>query len=370
MKQAIILLLSLITLIAIIILGEIHWENQTPDTSSTATSAEQNDSTTDTSSNGQTSAEMEVTATDDAWLLSHGNWDQVEVEDWGTVMQGTLQSTGEPAYGRTAKISTNSSYATLKQRNIEGTVSIYVDQELVTSKELRNDGTKSEIEIFTDSEGWHEIELVYSGESELTSLYLSGDAEIKQPETEASDEKLVVIGHNYGASTNSFVTLLEEKLNITAINQGVAGTDVNVNQPENAGNSGLARLQEDVVEENPTQIFVVYGQNAMPALTDGTMSYSTYFDDLYQFLNEINTELPDVPIYVSGAIATPSYNDNALFRLNANIKAVTDQIEMANYIDVTGQWDQSNFAQYISNEGQLTEEGSEFLAERYAEEME
>ncbi|MCT2534622.1 hypothetical protein NC661_05420 [Aquibacillus koreensis] len=373
MKQAIILLLSCITLIAILIVGKLHWDGKIEAAGNGAVAGEENDQSSSNAEQERTSPstdnnqELEVTAAEDAWLLSHGNWEQVEIPDWGPVMQGTFKSTGEPAFGRKASISTNSSFATLIQRNMEGSVSIYVDGELVKTRELRNDGTKSEIEIFTGSEGWHEIELVYSGFAEVTSLIIDAGAEVQKPE--AASEKVVVIGHNYGhinPSSKHFVSLLGSELDMEVVNQGIAGTDLNISNPEDQENSGLNRVEDDVIAEDPTAILVVYGQHALPGLTEETITYTDYYMDLIEFLIKIRNELPDVPVFISGAIATPVADDNALNRLNTNLNYARAEVSGTAFIDLAGLWNSNNFNTYVNGEA-LTEQGHVFLAEKYAE---
>ncbi|MRH41144.1 hypothetical protein GH741_00460 [Aquibacillus halophilus] len=373
MKKFFIVMLSFLVLISIIVAGNIHWNNKIAEAGKNATPENQQADTIEENEDESSSTIKEITATDNAWLYTHGNWDVVEVDGWGKVMQGTFSSTGNPAYDRRAKISTDSSFVTLKQRKTGGTVSVFVDGELVVTNELASDGLEKEIEIYTGSTGWHEIELAFSDVPEVSGIYISKDAEVRQPET--NEEKLVVIGHNYvQAETNEefhFTNLIENELGIETVNQGISGTDLNVNYPEDQENSGINRVEDDVIAEDPTGVLVVYGANALGYSDDGTMNYSAFYQDFVLFLQEIKNGLPDVPVYVSGLISTPNLNNQIVQRLNQNILAASWEIDNSTFIDLSGYWDSSNYTNYYTNDySSLTVEGHQFLADQYTEAME
>jgi len=117
---------------------------------------------------------------------------KVSEPGWGDVMKGWLSGANRTQIGRRAKIETDSSFAILKHRTMSGTVTIFVDGKPEVEKALN--GESNEIPIYSDRTGWHQLEFVFSSNSEIDGLYVSKDAQLKKPEE--NRKKLVVIGHS------------------------------------------------------------------------------------------------------------------------------------------------------------------------------
>lgn len=358
--------------VSILVYGKIHWDNKIQEM--TARAQEHSKKQTEQENNEQSLEPVEISPTNKSWLYTNGAWKQIDLPGWGNVMQGWLYGKDGQQYGRRAHISTNSTFATLKQRGIGGNVSIYVDGKLVVTKELPNDGSLVEIPIYKDSTGWRHIELVYSLHSEVDGLYISKDAEVKAPKI--NKKKLVVIGHSYAEGSNStdigsksFVALLGDKLGVESVNQAIGGTDVNKSYPEGKKNSGLDRVKIDVIDEKPDYILVVYGLNVTSDIKyKGTMTHQQYREDFKKFLQTIRNDLPNVAIFVSGIISIPGWSDQALSPFNKDIQVAVSQVSNTKFIDLSGLWNSSNYSKYLSSDKvHPNDEGHKFLAEKYAE---
>jgi lysophospholipase L1-like esterase len=300
------------------------------------------------------------------WLLTNGPWKKVEDPETGEVMKGWLNSVDQMQFGRRAKIETNSSFAILNQREIGGTLTIIVDGKQVINKDLDSEGKLTKIPIYKNSMGWHKIEIIYSSLSELNGLFVSEDAQVKKPAEEK--EKLVVIGHSYvegfGSSNKglkSFTGLLGDLLGVESINQGIGRTDMNVSYPNSKKNSGLDRVQPDVIDLNPDYVLSVYGYNS------SGREVEQFQKDYTNFLKAITESLPETKIFASGVISTPYYSDEDLVPKNEAIKNACATVPACTFIDLSNKWNESNYLKYMSGDKRHpNDEGHKFLAEEYA----
>jgi hypothetical protein len=173
---------------------------------------------------------------------------------------------GDELNGRRAQIETDSPIAVLKQRGIGGNMNITVDGKQVVNLGLDGTGGVNEIPIYSNSTGWHQIEVIFSDRrSEIDGLYISKDAKARKPEY--NKKKLVVIGHSYvegscasNIALKSFSALVGDILGVESINQGIGKTDINV-ASGTTKSSGLDRVQTDVINLKPDYVLSVYGYN-------------------------------------------------------------------------------------------------------------
>lgn len=306
---------------------------------------------------------IEPTSTE--WLYTHGPWMKVNEPGWGDVMKGWLTSAERTQIGRRAKIETDSSFAILKQRPIGGKVTVFVDGKPAVEKDLS--GEINEIPIYNDNKGWHQLEFVFSSDSEIDGLYISKDAKVRKPED--NKKKLVVIGHSYVEGTGSsnqgltsFVPVLGEILGVDSINQGIGRTDVDVSS--SAKNSGLDRVQPDIIQLKPDYVLSVYGYNAR------RMTPEQYQVDYTKFLKQIRDALPDTPVFASGMISVLALSEESAAPYNEAIKKACASVPNCTFIDLSGKWNKDNYSKYVSTDGiHPNDAGYRFLAEEYAKVM-
>jgi lysophospholipase L1-like esterase len=310
-----------------------------------------------------------VEPTSPEWLFTNGPWKQIEVPETGTVMKGWMMSDDKMHVGRRVKIETDSTFAVLKQRGIGGTLTVFVDGEPTVEKNLDSNGKLSEIQLYENKTGWHEIEIVHSSTSELDGLLVGKDASVRKPAD--NKKKLIVIGHSYaegfGSSNKalkSFAGLLGDKLNVESINQGIGRTDLNVSFPPSRKNSGLERVQTDVIDLSPDFVLITYGYNA------STRELDQYQSNYSMFLNTIQQALPETKVFASGIISVSHYSEEYLAPKNQAIKIACESVPNCTYIDLANKWNETNYTKYISTDGvHPNDEGHAFLAEEYAEVM-
>ncbi|MFD2170059.1 SGNH/GDSL hydrolase family protein [Tumebacillus lipolyticus] len=308
-----------------------------------------------------------IAPTSPEWLYTHGPWKKVNEPEWGDVMKGWMNSTDRPQFGRRAAIETDSPFAILRQRAIGGTVTIFVDGKLAI-EQLMSAKTK-EIPIYSGSAGWHKIEVVFSDHSEIDGLYISPDAKVRQPEH--NQKKLVVIGHSYidgtGSSNRgltSITPVLGDILGVESINQGIGRTDVDVPVPASAKNSGLDRVQTDIIQLKPDYVLSVYGFNARGMIPEQFQA------DYVTFLKTIQDALPATSVFASGMISVPSLSEESELTYNTAIKNACASVSNCTFIDLAGKWNEGNYSQYLSNDGvHPNDKGYRFLAEEYANVM-
>ncbi|MFX3673939.1 MAG: SGNH/GDSL hydrolase family protein [Paenisporosarcina sp.] len=307
-----------------------------------------------------------VEPTSPEWLFTNGPWKQIEDPEIGTVMKGWMMSNDTMHFGRRVKIETDSPFAVLKQRGIGGTLTVFVDGEPAVEKDLDSNGKLSEIQLYENKTGWHEIEIVHSSFSELDGLLIEKDASVRKPAD--PKKKLVVIGHSYtegyGSSNKalkSFAGLIGDKLNVESINQGIGRTDLNVSYPASRKNSGLERVKTDVIDLKPEFVLMAYGYNAM------TIEIDQYQSNYLTFLNTIHEALPETKVFASGIISVAHYSDEYLQPRNQAIKKACESTPNCTYIDLENKWNDTNYTKYISPDGvHPNDEGHAFLAEEYA----
>ncbi|ARU60370.1 hypothetical protein CBW65_04295 [Tumebacillus avium] len=308
-----------------------------------------------------------IEPTSPEWLYTHGPWKKVNEPGWGDVMKGWLTSTDRAQVGRRAKIETDSPFAILKQRAIGGTVTIFVDGKPVVEQVMSSE--TEEIPIYSDQTGWHQLEFVFSNHSEIDGLYISQDAKVRQPEQ--NKKKLAVIGHSYidgtGSSNRGLTSLapvLGDLLGVESINQGIGRTDVDVSVPPSAKNSGLDRVQTDIIQLKPDYVLSVYGFNARG------MTPEQFQNDYVTFLKTIQDALPSTPVFASGLISVPALSAESEATFNAAIKHACTSVSTCTFIDLSGKWNQNNYSQYLSSDGvHPNDAGYRFLAEEYANVM-
>jgi lysophospholipase L1-like esterase len=305
-----------------------------------------------------------VEPTSAEWLYTNGTWNKVDVPGWGEVMKGDAQ------YGRRARIETDSPIAVLKQRGIGGNVLISVDGKQVVNQGLDGTGENNEIPIYSNSTGWHQIEVVFSNRSsEIDGLYISKDAKARKPEY--NKKKLVVIGHSYvegccasNIALKSFSALVGDILGVESINQGIGRTDVNV-ATGTTKNSGLDRVQTDVINLKPDYVLSVYGYNVIGI--GGDMTHKKYQDDYTKFIKMINDALPQTQVFASGIASVAGRSEESLKPYNDDIKNACANALNCTFIDLAGKFNESNYDKYIANDGiHPSDEGHKFLAEEYA----
>lgn len=356
-------MILLLVFIGIMVAGQKHWKNNIQEQAvflSPAGVGQQAQPPQPTATAKPSKPSKLIAAADPAWLFTNGKWTSAQIQGWGEVRQAIM-------YGRRAHIMTNSPAAILKQRGIGGTVSVFVDSQLAVSQSLPNDGAVVEIPLFSGVPGWHTIEIAFSHTSEIDGLYVEHGSELKQPASKYK-KKLVVIGHSYAEGGNasdmglkSFTALLGEQLGVEAINQGVAGTDVNVNSDKDKLNSGFNRLKKDVIDEAPDYVLVTYGLNVIPSDTKKVQA------DFTSFLSSIRKELPATTIFVSGILSIPSLSDKQLQPYNSSIQNAVKAVNNVVFIDMAGQWNEGNYAKYLSDDKVLpNDEGHQYLADKYA----
>jgi lysophospholipase L1-like esterase len=184
-------------------------------------------------------------------------------------------------------------------------------------------------------------------------------------------KKLVVIGHSYIEGTGSsnkgltsIVPVLGEILGVESINQGIGRTDVDVSVPANAKNSGLERVQPDIIQLMPDYVLSVYGYNALRRTPE------QYQEDYAMFLKTIRDAMPDIPVFASGIISVRSLSEEGAAPYNEAIKKACVSVPNCTFIDLSGKWNKDNYNKYLSHDGvHPNDEGYQFLAEEYAKVM-
>ncbi|MDR7071648.1 SGNH/GDSL hydrolase family protein [Fictibacillus barbaricus] len=300
------------------------------------------------------------------WLFTNGPWKEVDEPTVGKVMKGWLVSGDVPHYGRRVKIETDSSFAVLKQVGIGGTLTVFVDGKPAVEKKLTADGKVSKIPLYENKTGWHKIEIVHSSLSELDGLFIDKKANVRKPVE--SKKRLVVMGHSYAegyGSKNtallSFAGLLEDKLGVESINQAVSKTDLDVSVPASSKNSGLDRLQSDVIDLKPDYVLLVYGYNA------SSRNLEQYQKDYSQFLTAIQKALPETKVFASGIPSVSHYSEEDLTPKNLAIQNACHRVSNCTFIDMKDKWNETNYSKYIGSDGvHPSDEGHAFLAEEYA----
>ncbi|TCZ79265.1 SGNH/GDSL hydrolase family protein [Paenibacillus albiflavus] len=306
-----------------------------------------------------------IEPTSPEWLYANGPWKKVSIEGWGEVMKGWMTSLDRSQIGRRAKIETDSTFAVLKHQSRGVAVWIYVDGKLAVDGGISSE--TNEIPIYIDQSGWHQIEFVFSSNSEISGLYVSPDAHVRKPED--NRKKLVVMGHSYidgtGSSNyglTSLVPVLGDILGVESVNQGIGRTDVDVSVPASVNNSGLDRVEADVIQLNPDYVLSVYGYNAA-----GRIEPEQYQADYAKYLRTIRDALPDTSLFASGMIAVYTRSDESNAPFNQAIKNACSSVSNCTFIDLSGQWNKDNFPTYVSGDGvHPNDAGYRFLAEEYA----
>ncbi|WNB90953.1 SGNH/GDSL hydrolase family protein [Bacillus sp. NEB1478] len=320
-------------------------------------------------SSSKTTSEKEmkfIEPTSPEWLFTNGPWKEIDDPAVGKVMKGWLLGSDKPHFGRRVKIETDSPFAVLKQVGIGGTLMIFVDGKPAVEKELPADGKVLKIPVFENKSGWHEIEIVHSSLSELDGLFIGKESNVRKPADHK--KKLVVMGHSYAEgygsdniALKSFTGMLSEKLGVESINQAVSKTDLNVSVPASRKNSGLDRLQKDVIDLKPDYVLLVYGYNA------SSRDLEQYQIDYTTFLTTLQKSLPDTKVFASGIPSVSHYSEEDLAPKNTAIKKACESVSNCTYIDMANKWNETNYTKYISSDGvHPSEEGHAFLAEEYA----
>jgi lysophospholipase L1-like esterase len=306
-----------------------------------------------------------VEPTSAEWLYKNGTWTKVDVPGWGEVMKG------DELYGRRARIETDSPIAVLKQRGIGGNVFITVDGKQVVNLGLDGSGGVNEIPIYSNSTGWHQIEVIFSDRrSEIDGLYISKDAKVRKPDY--NKRKMVVIGHSYvegccasNIALKSFSALVGDILGVESINQGIGRTDINVANGTTK-DSGLDRVQTDVINLKPDYVLSVYGYNVIGRIS-GDMTHKKYQDDYTKFIKMINDALPQTQVFASGISSVAGRSEESLKPYNDDIKNACANALNCTFIDLMGKFNESNYDKYIAPDGiHPSDEGHKFLAEEYA----
>lgn len=301
-----------------------------------------------------------ISPLDPAWIYTNGKWEKIEQSDWGEVMSSKQT-------GARALIETNSPYAILKKRGNGNDVTVFVDGVIAVTYPMPNDGQIHEIPIFSDSKGWHRIEVGASWINENDGLYISKKAEVRTPEDQR--KRLVVVGHSYAEGCcikdkgiKSFAPLLGNMLGVESINEGVGRTDVNV-----GGNRSALGLVQKVIDWKPDYVLAVYGYNARSPIGRGTITHEDYQADYTEFIKRITDALPQTHVFVSGIPSLRGLSEKSLDPFNQDIKTACSNVQNCTYIDLKGKWNDSNYDKYVSNDGvHPSEEGFQFLAEEYA----
>ncbi|KIL35635.1 hypothetical protein SD71_12075 [Cohnella kolymensis] len=303
-------------------------------------------------------------APDDAsWLYTNGPWTASEDPSLGKVMVGTLT-------GAKAKIETNSSYATLKQRGTGGEIKISVDGNPAVTHVIPSDQSWHYLPIFTKQTGWHKIEVAFSNSNyEIGGMYIDKGADVRKPEEQK--KKIVVIGHSYaeGCCLNnkgffSFSSIVGDKLDMESINVGIGRTDINVG----GKSSGLSRVGSDVISYKPDYVLSVYGFNAIRDINRGDSSHNQYQADYVTFLKSITDALPLTHVFASGIISIRGMSDEMLAPYNQDIKNACSLVTNCTFVDLSGKWNDDNYAKYLSDTDGIhpSEEGYRFLGEEYS----
>ncbi|KIL40411.1 hypothetical protein SD70_13400 [Gordoniibacillus kamchatkensis] len=310
-----------------------------------------------------------IEATSPEWLYTNGSWNKVNVSGWGDVMRS------EEQYGSRAQIETDSPLAILKQRGIGGNVIVTVDGKEAVNRGLGTTGEAEEIPILSNSTGWHHIEIIFSNRtSEIDGILISKNAKARKPEY--NKKKLVVIGHSYAEGYNasnfalrSFTALVGDILGLESINKGIGRTDINVAVGA-AKNSGLDRVQTDVIGLKPDYVLSVFGYNVLSDISVGRMTHKQYQDDYTKFIKAINDALPQTHVFASGIASVPGRPDESLKPVNDDIKNACASASNCTFIDLAGKLNQSNYDKYIAYDGiHPNDAGHKFLAEQYAKVM-
>ncbi|MFD2614814.1 SGNH/GDSL hydrolase family protein [Paenibacillus gansuensis] len=304
-----------------------------------------------------------INPADESWSYTNGRWSSAEEgEGWGKVMKGNQA-------GTRASIETDSPYAALKQRGTGGTITVFVDGKAAVTHEVPQDGKKHILPIYNKNEGWHQIEVAFSGlNSEIDGLYVSKQARVKKPGLPR--KKIVVIGHSYAEGcclqergTKSFAALVGDLLGMESVNAGIGRTDVNAG----GANSGLSRVQKDVIDLKPDYVLAVYGINVLGSINKKELTHDKYEADYRSFITQITDALPDTRVFASGLIAARGMKDKTLAPISRDIERACASNSNCTYIDLAGKWNEGNFDKYLSADGMHpSEEGHVFLAEEYA----
>ncbi|RDU37659.1 hypothetical protein DRW41_07400 [Neobacillus piezotolerans] len=313
-----------------------------------------------------------IAPTSPEWLYANGQWKEVAKPDGDKAMQGWLDGKNGRHYGRRARIETNSSFATLKQRGIGGTVFIFVDGKQAVTQKLDVDGKPVEIPIYKNKKGWHQIEIGFSNLSEIDGLYISEGAKARKPEEKR--KRLVVIGHSHADGTGtpnmgmeSMASVIGDIMEVESINQGIGRTDIDISSPPGDNNSALGRAKEDVIDLKPDYVLSIYGFNSISTIYQGKITHEQYQEKYMEFIKAIHDALPDTKVFASAIMATPSYSDEELKPYNEDIKTACSKVPNCTYIDMTGKMNEGNFDTYMASDRlHPSTEGQRYLAEEYA----
>ncbi|TJY42582.1 SGNH/GDSL hydrolase family protein [Cohnella pontilimi] len=302
-------------------------------------------------------------APDDAsWLYTNGPWTASVDPSLGKVMVGMLT-------GSRAKIETNSGHATLKQRGSGGEIQISIDGKLAVTHAVPKDQSWHYLPIYANLTGWHKIEVAFSASNhEIGGIYIDRRADVRKPIEQK--KKIVVTGASYAEGCCldnkgfvSFSSLVGDKLDMESLNTGIGRTDVNVGGEQ----SGLRRVQSDVIAYKPDYVLAVYGINAMRDINSGASSHREYQADYEAYLKSITDALPNAHVFASGIISVRGMTDETLDPFNQDIKNACSLVEHCTFIDLSGKWNDDNYAKYLSRDGiHPSEEGYRFLADEYS----
>ncbi|WP_409272220.1 SGNH/GDSL hydrolase family protein [Neobacillus sp. SCS-31] len=306
------------------------------------------------------------------WLYANGQWKEVLKPNGDKVMQGWLDGKNGRHYGRRARIETDSSFATLKQRGIGGTVFIFVDGKQVVTQKLDVDGKPVDIPIYKNKKGWHQIEIGFSNQSEIDGLFVSEGAKVRKPEEKR--KRLIVIGHSHADGTGtqnigmeSMASVIGDIMGVESINQGIGRTDIDISSPPADNNSALGRVKTDVIDLKPDYVLSIYGFNSISTIYQGKMTHEQYQEKYMEFIKAIHDALPDTKVFASSIMATPSYSDEELKLYNEDIKIACSKVPNCTYIDLTGKMNEGNFDKYMASDRlHPSTEGQKYLAEEYA----
>ncbi|CEG28994.1 SGNH/GDSL hydrolase family protein [Bacillus sp. B-jedd] len=323
----------------------------------------------------QTAEKRFIAPTAPEWLYTNGQWKEVTKADSDKAMQGWLDGKNGRHYGRRARIETDSSFATLKQRGIGGTVFIFVDGKQVVEQKLKADGKYLDIPIYKHKKGWHQIEIGFSNISEINGLYISEGAKAKKPKEKR--KRLVVIGHSHADGTGTpnmgmeaMATVIGDIMGVESINQGIGRTDIDISSPPSDKNSALGRVKPDVIDLKPDYVLAIYGFNSISPINRGEMTHGQYQEKYAEFIKTIHDALPDTKVFASSIMATPSYSDEELKPYNEDIKMACSKVPNCMYIDMAGKLNEGNFDKYMAPDRlHPSTEGQRYLAEVYAKAM-
>jgi len=150
-------------------------------------------------------------------------------------------------------------------------------------------------------------------------------------------------------------------IGVESINQGIGKTDVGVSVPVSANNSGIGRIQTDIIQLKPDYVLSVYGYNARRDTPEQFQA------DYTTFLATIRDALPDTPVFASGIISVQALSDLGAAPYNEAIKKACVSVPNCTFIDLSGKWNKDNYSKYVFGDGvHPNDEGYRFLAEEYA----